>query len=160
MPITVEVVVEGGRASPGPPLGPAIGPLGLNVMQVVKAINEATKDFEGMKIPVKIVVEDPTKGKFRVEVGTPLTSALILKELGKEKGSSEPGRQYIGDLPFEKVVKVARLKMKGVPGTSLKSMVLQVLGTCQSMGVMVDGRPPKEVIRLVKEGAYEDKLGE
>ncbi|HDJ50955.1 MAG TPA: 50S ribosomal protein L11, partial [Thermoprotei archaeon] len=79
----IEVLVEGGKATPGPPLGPALGPLGVNVAQVVKAINEATKEFEGMKVPVKVIVDVATR-QFEIEVGLPPTSALILKELGIE----------------------------------------------------------------------------
>ena len=78
---TIEVLVEGGKASAGPPLGPALGPLGVNVMQVVNAINEKTKHFDGMKVPVKVIVDPKTKG-FEIEVGTPPVTALILKELG------------------------------------------------------------------------------
>ena len=77
---TVEVLVEGGSATPGPPLGPAIGPLGINMMQVVEEINNKTADFKGMKVPVKIIVDSSTK-EFEIEIGTPPTTALVMDEL-------------------------------------------------------------------------------
>jgi len=82
----VEALIEGGKATAGPPLGPALGPLGVNVLAIVNKINELTKPYSGMKVPVKIHVNVDTK-EFEVEVGVPTTSALIVKELGIEKGS-------------------------------------------------------------------------
>src|SRR5467141_949294 len=76
----LQVLVDGGKATPGPPLGPALGPLGVNIVESLKAINEKTKSFEGMKVPVTLLVDPKTKG-FSIEVGTPPTSALIVKEL-------------------------------------------------------------------------------
>ena len=67
---TIEILIDGGKATPGPPLGPAIGPLGINMMQVVEQINQKTADFEGMKVPVKIIVDTETRD-FEVKVGTP-----------------------------------------------------------------------------------------
>ncbi|MCD6503294.1 MAG: 50S ribosomal protein L11 [Thermoplasmata archaeon] len=150
----VEVLVEGGKATPGPPLGPALGPLGVNVAQVVKAINEATKAFEGMKVPVKIIVDVATR-QFEIEVGTPPTSALILKELGAEKGSSDPKRTKIGDLSLEQIIKIAKIKKKDMLSYTLKSAVKEVLGTCVSMGVTVMGKDPREVQRMIDNGEIE-----
>ncbi|MBE8540228.1 50S ribosomal protein L11 [Geoglobus acetivorans] len=153
MPQVVEVLVPGGKASPGPPLGPAIGPLGLNVKQVVDKINEATKDFDGLPVPVKIIAnEDRT---FDIEVGVPPVSALIKKELGIEKGSKATGREYVGDLTMEQVFKIARIKLKQMLSYDLKGAVLEVLGTAVSMGVTVEGKHPKEVQQEVSEGKIE-----
>ncbi|HNU62338.1 MAG TPA: 50S ribosomal protein L11, partial [Methanofastidiosum sp.] len=91
---SVTSLVDGGKATAGPPLGPALGPLGINVGKVVAEINEKTKDFQGMKVPVKIFVDD--KKNFRVEVGVPPASALILKDLKLEKGSSTPSSSKVG----------------------------------------------------------------
>jgi len=108
MPREVEVLVPGGKATPGPPLGPVIGPLGLNVKQVVDRINEATKEFDGLSVPVKIIVHDDRS--FDIEVGVPPTSALIKKELGIEKGSSKTGREFVADLKIDQVIKIAKMK--------------------------------------------------
>ena len=72
---TVNVMVEGGKASSGPPLGPALGPLGLNLGDIIKQINEKTKAFQGMQVPVSVVVTDPAKKLFEIKVGIPPTSA-------------------------------------------------------------------------------------
>lgn len=153
MPQVVEVLVPGGKATPGPPLGPAIGPLGLNVKQVVDAINEATKDFDGLPVPVKVIAkEDRT---FEIEVGVPPVSALIKKELGLEKGSKATGREYVADLKLDQVIKIAKIKMNQMLAYDLKSAVLEVLGTAVSMGVTVEGKNPKDVQKEIKEGKIE-----
>ncbi len=153
MPQVVEVLVPGGKATPGPPLGPAIGPLGLNVKAVVDAINEATKDFDGLPVPVKVIAkEDRT---FDIEVGVPPVSALIKKEIGVEKGSKATNREFVGDISLEQVIKIARIKQKQMLAYSLKSAVLEVLGTAVSMGVTVEGKHPKELQQEIKEGKVE-----
>ncbi len=145
----VEVLVEGGKASPGPPLGPALGPMGVNVAQVVKAINEKTKDYAGMQVPVRIEI-DPNTKEFTISIGTPPTTALIKKELGIEKGSGNARTEKVGDLSLEQVVKIARMKKDNSLSYDIKGVVLEVLGTCVSMGVTVEGKDPREVQKLIK----------
>ncbi len=145
----IEVLVEGGKASPGPPLGPALGPMGVNVAQVVKVINEKTKAYAGMQVPV-IVDVDPKTKEFTVTVGTPPTTSLIKKELGIEKGSGDARNQKVGDLTLEQVVKIAKMKQENSLSYDLKGVVLEVLGTCLSMGVTVEGKDPREVQKLIK----------
>ncbi|MEM2908451.1 MAG: 50S ribosomal protein L11 [Candidatus Hadarchaeales archaeon] len=158
METTIKVLVEGGKATPGPPIGPALGPLGINVGQVVSEINKKTASFEGMKVPVKIIVDKKTK-QFKIEVGSPPTTALIKKELGLEKGAKTAGQEVVGNLAFEQVVKIAKLKMGTMLAKDLRAAVNEVLGSCLSMGITVDGMHPREVQRLVKEGKYDEKLG-
>ncbi|MBO3800042.1 MAG: 50S ribosomal protein L11 [Candidatus Brockarchaeota archaeon] len=154
---TISLIVEGGNASPGPPLGPALGPLGVNVGAVVAKINEATKDFKGMKVPVDVEVDTETK-QFTVILKTPTTSALIAKEAGVDKGSGAPGREAKGNISFQTVVKIAKMKINDTYAKSLKGVVKEVLGTCQSMGVTVDSKSPKEVIKEVEKGLYDSIL--
>ncbi len=149
----VKVLVTGGRATPGPPLGPAIGPLGLNVKQVVDEINKATKDFDGLPVPVKIIVKEDRS--FEIEVGVPPVSALVKKELGIEKGASKTKYEVVGNLTLDQIIKIARVKKKQMLSYSMKSAVKEVLGTCVSMGITVDGKHPKEVIREINEGKIE-----
>ncbi len=149
----VKVLVPGGKASPGPPLGPTLGPLGVNIKQVVDAINNKTKEFDGMTVPVVLTVKEDRS--FTIDVGTPPASALILKELGLEKGSKEAGKTVVGDLSLEKAVAVAKRKMGGMLSPSLRSAVSQVVGTCVSMGVTVEGRPPKEVQKEIADGKHD-----
>ncbi len=154
MPVqVVEVLVTGGKATPGPPLGPAIGPLGLNVKQVVDEINRKTKDFEGLAVPVKIIVKEDRS--FEIEVGVPPVSALVKRELGIEKGAHKPKHEVVGNLTMEQVIKIAKMKKQQMLSYSLKAAVKEVLGTCVSMGVTVEGRHPKEIIEEINEGKIE-----
>jgi LSU ribosomal protein L11P len=154
---TLSFIVDGGQATGGPPIGPALGPLGLNVMQVVKRINELTADFRGMKVPVKIHVDQETK-EFEVEVGVPTTAALLIKEAGVEKGSSQPGKEFVGNVTMEQVMKIAKLKMPEMNSADLKSAVKEVIGACVSLGLKVEGRPPKEAMRELESGAWDSLL--
>ncbi len=154
---TIEALIDGGKATAGPPLGPALGPLGVNVLQIVNKINDLTKSYAGMRVPVKIVVDVETKS-FEVEIGTPTTSALIVKELGIEKGSGLPGTEEVGDLTKEQIVNIARTKLKDSFAKTLKSMVNEVLGTCVSMGVTVESSKPQEVQKQVNKGEWDELL--
>ncbi len=156
---TLKFLVPGGEATAGPPIGPALGPLGLNVLQVVEEINKQTSEFKGMRVPVEVIVDTETKS-FRVKVGTPTTAALIVKEAGIEKGSGQPNREFVGNLSIEQVIKIAKLKMPDMRVKSLKAAVKQVLGTCLSMGITVEGKLAKEVTREVDEGKYDDLIAE
>jgi large subunit ribosomal protein L11 len=152
----VEALLSGGEATAGPPLGPALGPLGVNVLQIVNRINELTSGYSGMKVPVRVIVDVETKA-FEVEIGTPTTSALIVKELGIEKGSGNPKAEKAGNLTVEQVVKIAKMKLPGSYALSDNSAAKEVLGSCISMGITVDGRDPKEIQKEISEGKW-DKL--
>jgi len=153
MPEKVEIsaIVTGGQVSGGPPLGPQLGPLGVNIGAIVAEINKATANFQGSKVPVKIIVDTETK-KFEIQVGLPPTSALLFKAAGVEKGSSNGIKQPIGNVTFKDVIEIAKTKYVATKRGSLKATVLQVLGTCVSVGITVDGKNPKDVIQMVKEG--------
>jgi large subunit ribosomal protein L11 len=153
----IEALVNGGEATAGPPLGPALGPLGVNVLQIVNRINELTKAYAGMKVPVKIIVDVETKG-FEVEIGTPTTSALVIKELGVEKGSGNPKTEKIGNLSTEQVLKIAQMKIKDSYAKDVKAALKEVLGTFVSMGVTVDSRDPREVQKEVDQGKHDALL--
>jgi len=152
----VEALLSGGEATAGPPLGPALGPLGVNVLQIVNRINELTSGYSGMKVPVRVIVDLETKA-FEVEIGTPTTSALIVKELGIEKGSGNPKAEKAGNLTVEQVVKIAKRKVPGSYALSDNSAAKEVLGSCVSMGITVDGRDPREIQKEISEGKW-DKL--
>ncbi len=151
---SVKILVEGGKATPGPPIGPSLSPLGVNVAEVVKAINEATKDFAGLTVPVEIIVDTATR-KFEVKVGVPTTTALLLKAVGAQRPSGDPAHQKIGDLPFEKIVEIALLKKEQLTAKTLKAAVKTILGSARSIGITVDGKDPKQVTREVDEGLYD-----
>jgi large subunit ribosomal protein L11 len=154
---SISALVSGGEASAGPPLGPALGPIGVNVLQVVNTINEKTKDFPGMKVPIKVEVDTETK-KFTVEVGIPPTSALVAKEAGIAKGSGTSGSNYVGDLSIASAVKIAKMKIDGSYAKDVKGAVKEVLGSCVSMGIKVEGKPAKEVYADISAGKHDDLL--
>jgi large subunit ribosomal protein L11 len=156
---TVEALVSGGQANAGPPLGPALGPLGINVMAVVTKINELTHDYAGMKVPVKIVV-DPEDKTFEVIIGTPTASALLVAELKIEKGSGTPNSVKVGDLSVEQIVRIAKIKRPELLAKTLKGAAKEMMGTCVSMGVTVEGKDPREVQKEVDNGKYDDMFKE
>lgn len=151
----VDLLINGGQATAGPPLGPALGPLGLNTLAVVKKINELTKDYAGMKVPVKVAVDVENK-TFEVTVGTPTASALIVSELKIEKGSGTPNTEKVGDLTMEQVMRIAKMKRPQLLASTLKGATKEMLGTCVSMGVTVEGKDPREVQEEIDAGSYEE----
>jgi large subunit ribosomal protein L11 len=151
----VELLVSGGQANAGPPLGPALGPLGVNVMLVVNKVNELTKDYAGMKVPVKVAVDSEDK-TFDVTVGIPTAAALVISELKIEKGSGTPNSAKVGDLQMDQVVRIAKIKKEQLLAGDLKAAAKEVLGTCVSMGVTVEGKDPREVQSEIDAGSYGD----
>jgi large subunit ribosomal protein L11 len=154
---TISALVTGGEASAGPPLGPALGPMGVNVLAVVNEINAQTADFKGMRVPVKVEVDQESK-KFTVTVGTPTTSALIAKEAAIPKGSAKPNVEFAGDLTIDRVVAIAKSKMAGSYSFSVRSAAREVVGSCVSMGVKVEGKDPRELMKEIDAGKWDAKF--
>jgi large subunit ribosomal protein L11 len=154
---TISSLVTGGEASAGPPLGPALGPMGVNILQIISAINEKTKEFQGMKIPVTVVVDADTK-KWEIEVGIPSASALLLKEAGIQKGSGTSGTEWVGEVSADMIAKIAKVKLETSYANSLKSVAKQIVGTCVSLGIKVEGKTPKEFTAEINEGKWDSKL--
>jgi large subunit ribosomal protein L11 len=154
---SISALVTGGEASAGPPLGPALGPMGVNVLQVVNTINDKTKDFSGMKVPVKVEVDPDTK-KFIVEVGVPPTAALINKEAGVNKGSGTAGTTFVGNIRIESAIKIAKMKLDRSYARDVRGAVKEVIGTCVSLGMQVDNKPAKEIYADIGSGKYDEAL--
>ncbi len=154
---TVNVLITGGEATAGPPIGPALGPLGVNVVAIVKEINEMTKEYAGMRVPVTIEVDIETKS-YNIKVGIPTISALLAKEAKIEKGSGTPGRDFVGNITFEQLLKIAGICMQKSYSSTLKSAACEILGSCVSMGIKVDNKPPKQVLKEIKEGKYDNEI--
>ena len=154
---TISSLVTGGEASAGPPLGPALGPMGVNILEIIKAINEKTKEFQGMKIPVSVSVDSDTK-KWEIEVGIPSASALLLKEAGIQKGSGTSGTEWVGEVSADMIAKVAKVKLETSYASSLKSVAKQIVGTCVSLGIKVEGKTPKEFTAEINEGKWDSKF--
>ncbi len=154
---TVEVLIEGGKATAAPPLGPALGPTGLNIGQVVAEINKKTAELKGMQVPVKVHVNTDTK-EFTIEIGTPPAAALIKKEAGVDKGASNPLTEKVADLKIEQIIKIAKVKESSLLGTDLKAKVREVVGTCQSMGILVEEMPAQEALKAIAAGRFDEKI--
>lgn len=161
--MVIPALVEGGKASSGAPLGPALGPAGVNIGAVVAAINEKTKDFVGMNVPVKVIVDKSSK-TFEIVVGTPPVAALVKKELGlaapvKEEAGVK-GKKSIGNLSMAQVKKIASSKRDSMLATTLKKAAKEICGTCLSLGATVEGKNPRQVITLIDEGKFDKDLKE
>ncbi len=154
---SIEQLVEGGKATAAPPLGPALGPLGVNIGQVISEINKKTAAFKGMQVPVKLTVDTDDKS-FVVEVGTPPVSALIKKEANVEKGSGAPNVDKVADLKIEQIIKIAKMKADSLLGKDMFAKVKEVIGTCNSMGVLVEGKEPRAIIAEINGGAFAEEI--
>lgn len=148
--IVIDILIEGGKATPAPPLGPTLSPLRVNIGKVVAEINSKTKQFAGMKVPVKISVDPGTK-EFEIEVGLPPTSQLLLKESGIAKGSGAAGTESAGNMSLDSVIKVAKMKTSTL-SKELKDTVKEVLGTCVSLGLTVDNKDPRDIQKEIDAG--------
>ncbi len=153
----VDVLIQGGKATAAPPLGPAIGPLGVNIGQVVAAINEKTKSFAGMQVPVKITVDSDTKS-FEISIGTPPASGLIKKEAGIQKGTANPKTTLVGNLTIDQIKKIADMKSDVLLGKNEKQKCKEIIGTCNSMGITVEGLKGLAAIKALDKGQFDDKF--
>lgn len=144
-------MVDGGKASAGPPIGPALGPTGVNIGAVIKEINEKTAGFKGIKVPVTIIV-NPEDRSYEIKVRTPMTSALLFKEAGVEQGSGEPNTNKVADLTLDQIVSIAKMKREDITAISFANCVRTVLGTAQSCGLTIDGEEALEVSKKIKSG--------
>jgi large subunit ribosomal protein L11 len=153
----IKLLVEGGAMKPGPALSQKLGPTGINVNQVIQKVNEATKKFEGMKVPVELDLNISTKN-IEVKVSSPPTSGLLKKELKIEKGSGVPSKTKIGNLSIEQIISIAKAKHPNLLSRSLKSAVKEIVGTCVSLGILVESKTPAEVEREIDAGKYDSEI--
>ncbi|MAF34630.1 50S ribosomal protein L11 [Candidatus Woesearchaeota archaeon] len=154
---TIEQLVEGGKASAAPPLGPALGPLGVNIGEVISEINKKTESFKGMQVPIKLTVDEESK-EFEISVGLPPTSALLKAEAKIEKGSGNVITDKVADLRIEQIIKVAKMKEEGLLGMDMFARVREVLGSANSAGILVEGKPAREIISKVQESPLKEKI--
>jgi len=159
---TLDLLIEGGKAAPGPTTAPKLSALKVNMQEIFRQMNEKTKDYAGMQVPVKVVIDTETK-LFEIKVGTPPVSSLIKKELGIESAKiteeeKTKGKTSVGDLKFDQIVKIAKMKTDSLLAKNLKAAVKQILGTAASMPVTVEGRKSKELVKEVDEGKWDDSI--
>ncbi|MBU5689631.1 MAG: 50S ribosomal protein L11 [Candidatus Aenigmatarchaeota archaeon] len=182
---TIDLLVEGGNAKPGPTTAPKFSQFKINMGELFNKINEETKEYKGMNVPVKVVIDTDTK-EYSIKVGVPPVSSLIKKELKLEKiGSSgskkdkaaeekkaadkpaeekkevkeeKAERKIVGNLTIDQCVKIAKMKYSGLLSKNLKNAVKEIVGSCVSMPITVEGKPPKQVLAEIDKGIYDSKL--
>jgi large subunit ribosomal protein L11 len=152
------VLVPGGEADPGPPLGPELGPTPVDVQAVVGEINDQTAAFDGTEVPVTVSYDDD--GSFDIDVGVPPTAALIKDELGFETGSGKPNEEFVEDMSLEQLKTVAEQKLPDLLAYDTKSAAKEVAGTCVSLGVTIEGQDARDFKQRIDEGEYDDVFGE
>ena len=155
---TIEVLVPGGQANPGPPLGPELGPTPVDVQAVVNEINEQTAAFDGTEVPVTVEYEED--GSFSIEVGVPPTAALVKDEAGFDTGSGEPQEEFVADLSIDQLKTIAEQKKPDLLAYDTKAAAREVAGTCASMGVTIEGEDARTFKQRVDDGEFDDVLGE
>lgn len=133
----VKIQAPGGEAKPGPPIGPVLGAAGVNIPMFIKDFNAKTAGQKGLTIPVVITVYSDKS--FTYELKTPPASVLLVKALGKDKGSAKPNRDKIGKLPMSKITEIAKQKMQDLNCDDLEAAKRMIAGTARSMGIDVEG---------------------
>ena len=133
----IKLQIPAGKANPAPPVGPALGQHGVNIMEFCKAFNAKTQESMGKIIPVEITVFADRSFTFITK--TPPTPTLILEAIGVKKGSAEPNREKIGSITKEQVKQIAEVKMPDLNAAGIESAMSMVAGTARSMGVLVEG---------------------
>ena len=153
----IKLLVEGGSMQPGPALSQKIGPLGLNVGQIISKVNDVTKDFKGLKVPVELDINTSTK-EIEVQVFSPPVSELLKKELGIPKGSGAQKKIQVANASIEQIISVAKTKQQNLLCKDLKSSVKTVVGTCVSLGILIENKNPSEIEKEIDEGKYDKEI--
>jgi len=136
----LKLQVKGGAANPAPPIGPALGSKGLNIMDFCKQFNARSQDKPGQVLPVLITIYNDKSFDFVMK--TPPAAILILEAMKKQKGSNEPNRAKIGAITWDQVKTIAELKMPDLNAFKVDSAMKMIAGTARSMGVTVSGTAP------------------
>jgi len=155
---TIEVLVPGGEADPGPPLGPELGPTPVDVQAVVGEINDQTAAFDGTEVPITITYEDD--GSFGIKVGVPPTAELVKDEAGFDTGSGRPREEFVADLSVDQIRQIAEQKHPDLLSYDLKNAAKEIVGTCTSLGVTIEDEDPRSFKERIDTGEYDDVFAE
>jgi len=153
----IKILAEGGSLKPSPALSQKLGPIGIPLNQVIQKVNDATKNFSGLKVPVTLEIDVSTKN-FDVVVSSPPVGELIKKELGIQKGSGKQKEFYAGNASIEQLISVAKQKQANLLSKDLKSSLLLVVGSCVSLGVLIENKSPKEITLEIIEGKFDNEI--
>jgi large subunit ribosomal protein L11 len=138
----LKLQVKGGQANPAPPIGPALGSKGLNIMDFCKQFNARTQDKQGQVLPILLTIYNDKSFDFVIK--TPPAAVLIMDAAKKQKGSAEPNRTKVGSVTWDQVKTIAETKMPDLNAFKVESAMKMVAGTARSMGITVSGTPPWE----------------
>ena len=138
----VKLQVKGAAANPAPPIGPALGSKGVNIMEFCKRFNAQTQDKAGQVLPVIITVYSDKSFDFVIK--TPPAAVLIMNEINLKKGSDEPNRKKVGKITWDKIQKIAETKMPDLNCFTIESAMMMIAGAAKSLGVTVEGKAPWE----------------
>lgn len=141
----LKLQIRGGAANPSPPVGPALGSKGLNIMDFCKQFNARTQDKPGQLLPVLVTIY--TDKSFDFVIKTPPAAVLILEATKKKKGSAEPNRNKVGSITWDQIQKIAETKMPDLNAFTIDSAMKMVAGTARSMGIKVTGKAPWQAAR-------------
>jgi large subunit ribosomal protein L11 len=155
--MNIKLLIEGGDMKPGPAIAQKLGPLGINMGKVISGVNQATANFKGMKVPVELEINEKTK-EFSIKTSSPPTSELLKKELSIESGSGDHKKLKVGNASIEDVIKVAKIKFPYMLEKEFKSAVKSILGTCASIGILVENENANAVVKKIEQGAFEKEI--
>ena len=153
----IKLLIEGGDMKPGPTVAQQLGPMGVNIGKVISEVNTATSEFKGMKVPVELDINEKTK-EFTVKTSSPPTSELIKKELSLEKGSEKHKEIKVGNASIEDIIKITNIKYSNMLERNFKNAVKSILGTCASIGILVENIGPNELIKEIEKGKFENEI--
>lgn len=155
--MNIKLLIDGGSMKPGPAIAQQLGPLGINMGKVISDVNSATSDFKGMKVPVELNINEKTKS-FTIKTFSPPTSELLKKELNLEKGTADHKKAKVGNASIEEVIKVAKIKFPDMLQKEFKSAVKSVLGTCKSIGILVENQEVNDINKDVEAGKFDSEI--
>ncbi len=155
----IKILAEGGSMKPGPALSQKLGPAGIPINKVIQDVNDATKDFKGLKVPVELDVDPKTK-TFEIKVFSPPVSELLKQELNIKTGSGQQLKFQVANASIEQIISVAKTKMQNLLAKDLKSAVKLVVGTCVSAGILIENKPAKEIEKEIEEGKYDKEISQ
>ncbi|MBT3865943.1 50S ribosomal protein L11 [Candidatus Woesearchaeota archaeon] len=155
--VKIKLMIEGGKASTSPAMAQTLGPLKMDMQGILKDINEKTETYKGLKVPVELDVNEKDK-TYDITVKSPPASELIKSELKIKKGSGEPEKKKVGNISIEQLLKVAKMKSESLFTTNIKSAIKAVAGTCNSLGVLVEGVTSNVFNGLLEEGKFDDTI--
>ena len=150
----IKIITQGGSMKPNPALAQKMGPLGLNMGKIISDVNNSTRSFAGMKIPVTLDINTKTK-EIKVIVQQPSTAELLKKEFGIAKGSAQPQKFKTANVPIETLIRIA--KEKQALEKSLKLSLKTIVGACRSLGILIESKEAEVVTKEIDDGIY-DKL--